>query len=39
MQKRFIELVTAFLDESGIECPVIPGENIVAYRWAIFPST
>ena len=30
MQKRFIELVTAFLDESGIECPVIPGENIVA---------
>ena len=30
MQKRFIELVTAFLDESGIECTVIPGENIVA---------
>ena len=30
MQKRFIELVTAFLDESGIECPVIPGENIFA---------
>lgn len=30
MQKRFIELVAAFLDESGIEYPVIPGENIVA---------
>ena len=30
MQKRFIELVAAFLDESGIECPVVPGENIVA---------
>ena len=29
MQKRFIELVTTFLDESGIECPVIPGENVV----------
>ncbi len=29
MQKRFIELVTAFLDEAGIQCPIIPGENIV----------
>ena len=29
MQKRFIELVTAFLDEAGIQCPIIPGEHIV----------
>ena len=29
MQKRFVELVSAFLDEAGIECPVVPGENIV----------
>jgi len=29
MQKRFIELVSAFLAEAGIECPVVPGENIV----------
>lgn len=30
MQKRFIELVTAFLNEAGIECPVVPGENFVS---------
>ena len=29
MQKRFIELVSSFLAEAGIECPVVPGENIV----------
>ncbi len=29
MQKRFVELVSAFLAEAGIECPVVPGENIV----------
>ena len=29
MQKRFIELVSSFLAEAGIECPVVPGENVV----------
>lgn len=29
MQKRFLELVTAFLAEANIECPVVPGELIV----------
>ena len=29
MQKRFLELVTAFLAEANIECPVVPGEKIV----------
>ena len=30
MQKRFIELVTSFLAEAGIDCPIVPGENIVS---------
>lgn len=30
MQKRFIELVSSFLNEAGIECPVVPGDNIVS---------
>ena len=30
MQKRFVELLTAFLNEAGIECPVVPGENFVS---------
>lgn len=30
MQKRFVELVTSFLAEAGIDCPVVPGENFVA---------
>ena len=29
MQKRFLELVTAFLAEASIECPVVPDEKIV----------
>ena len=30
MQKRFLELVTAFLAEANIECPVIPGEHVIS---------
>ena len=30
MQNRFLELVTAFLAEAGIECPVVPGEHVVS---------
>ena len=30
MQTRFIELVTAFLAEAGIDIPVTPGENLVS---------
>ena len=29
MQKRFCELVSAFLKHAEIDCPVLPGENIV----------
>lgn len=30
MQKRFLELVSAFLAEANIECPVIPGEHVIS---------
>ncbi len=30
MQKRFIELLSAFVAELGIDCPIVPGENTVA---------
>ena len=30
MQKRFLELVTAFLAEAGIDCPVVPGETVIS---------
>ncbi|MBQ3060263.1 MAG: type III secretion system chaperone [Desulfovibrio sp.] len=30
MQKRFLELVTAFLAEAHIDCPVVPGESLVS---------
>ena len=29
VQKRFCELVSAFLRQAEIDCPVVPGENIV----------